>query len=294
MKNMQKITPHLWFDKEAVEAAEFYASAFPDSKVDFKSEIKDTPSGDCDIVGFNVMGYEFMAISAGPIFKINPSISFSLNLETKEEVQVLWDKLAPEGKVLMELGEYPFSEFYGWLNDKYGVSWQLIALGENAKDRPKITPALMFTKGRAGKAEEAMNFYASIFRNSKVGYIFRYTGEEGPDKKGTVAHAVFFLEGQEFMALDSAMSHDFEFNEGVSLMVSCRDQGEIDYFWDKLSAVPESEQCGWVKDKYGVSWQIIPANMGELMSKNPEKTTQAMLQMKKISIEGLRKAGEEK
>ncbi len=289
---MQKIIPHLWFDKEAVEAAEFYASIFPNSKITSKTQIKDTPSGDCDIVEFQVMGFNFMSISAGPFFKINPSTSFSLNLETKEEVQALWDKLAPDGQVLMELNKYPFSEFYGWLNDKYGVSWQLIALGEHAKGRPKVTPALMFTKDRAGKAEEAINFYTSIFKNSRISEIFRYTANQEPDKEGTIAHSVFFLEGQEFMALDSAQAHNFTFNEGISMIINCKDQQEIDYFWEKLSAVPESEQCGWVKDKYGVSWQIIPENMGELMSKNPEKTTPAMLKMKKIIIDDLKKAAE--
>lgn len=289
---MQKITPHLWFDKEALAAAEFYTSIFENSKITTKAKIHDTPSGDCDIVGFQIMGFNFAAISAGPIFKINPSISFSLNLETKEEVQALWDKLSPGGQVLMELQKYPFSEFYGWLNDKFGVSWQLIALGENAHGRPKITPALMFTQDIAGKAEEAINFYKSIFENSKIGDIFRYPASPGPDKEGTIAHSTFLLEGQEFMALDSAQRHDFTFNEGVSLIINCKDQEEINHFWDKLSAVPECEQCGWVKDRFGVSWQIIPANMGELMSKNPAKTTPAMLKMKKIDIEALRKAGE--
>ncbi len=290
---MQKITPHLWFDKEAVAAAEFYTSIFENSKITVNTKIHDTSSGDCDIVGFQIMGFNFMAISAGPIFKINPSISFSLNLKTKEEVQRLWDKLSPGGQVLMELQKYPFSDFYGWLNDKFGVSWQLIALGENIQNRPKITPALMFTKEVAGKAEEAMNFYKSIFKNSQINDIFRYTAGQEPDKEGTVAHSTFLLENQEFMALDSARPHAFKFNEGVSLIINCQDQKEIDHFWDKLSAVPESEQCGWVKDRYGVSWQIIPENMGELMSKNPAKTTPAMLKMKKINIEELRKAGEE-
>lgn len=285
---MQKITPHLWFDKEAVEAAEFYASVFPDSKVTFKSEIHNTPSGDVDIVGFQVMGFDVMAMSAGPHFKINPSISFSLNLETKEEVQSLWDKLASGGQVLMELQKYPFSEFYGWLNDKYGVSWQLIALGDAAKGKPKVTPALMFTQAFAGKAEEAVNFYISVFKNSHVGNIFRYSAGQEPDKEGTVAHSEFFLENQEFIALDSARQHDFTFNEAVSLMISCKDQEEIDYYWEKLSAVPEAEQCGWLKDTYGVSWQIIPANQGELM--RTDKAVQTFLKMKKIIIADLEKS----
>lgn len=121
----QKIVPHLWFDKEAREAAEFYVSVFPDSKITNVTTLHDTPSGDCDVVSFNLNGFSFMSISAGPLFKINPSISFSVNLETAEEAEALWNKLSPGGEVLMEIGKYPWSEKYGWLNDKYGVSWQI-------------------------------------------------------------------------------------------------------------------------------------------------------------------------
>ena len=283
---MQKITPHLWFDKEALAAAEFYADTFPDSKVLFKTEIHDTPSGDCDIVGFEVMGLTFQAISAGPHFKTNPSVSFSLNLETKEETQDLWDKLVEGGEVLMPLQKYPFSDFYGWLNDKFGVSWQLIALGDAAAGRPKVTPAMMFTQDKVGKAEEALNFYTSIFKDSKIDEIFRYTADQAPEKEGNIAHSQFHLANQEFMILESGHNHKFTFNEGISLIVNCEDQAEIDYFWEKLSAVPESEQCGWLKDKFGFSWQILPANMGELMTS--PASTQAMLKMKKIIINDLK------
>src|SRR3989338_6275498 len=196
----------------------------------------------------------------------------------------------------MALDKYPFSDFYGWLNDKYGVSWQLIALGDSAKGRPKITPALMFTQERAGKAEEAINFYTSVFRSSKIGGIFRYTASQEPDKEGTIAHSTFFLDGQEFMAFDSAQRHNFSFNEATSLIVNCKDQAEIDYYWEKLSAVPEAEQCGWLKDKYGVSWQIVPTAMNEMVKTKDKKAlsrvTEAFLKMKKFDISGLQKAYE--
>ncbi|MEK6983065.1 MAG: VOC family protein [Nanoarchaeota archaeon] len=288
----QKIVPHLWFDKEAVEAAEFYTSIFPDSKITHKSIIKNTPSGDCDVVGFQIMGSNFMSISAGPYFKINPSISFTISCDSEKEVNELWDKLSPDGKILMKLDKYPFSPKYGWIQDKYGVSWQIIFFSEG-KPKQKIIPHLMFTQDFCGRAEEAMNFYCSIFDDSKVGDIFRYQNQ-APDRDGTVAHSFFTLAGQMFGAMDSAQEHKFKFKEAVSFIINCKDQEEIDYYWEKLSAVPESEQCGWVKDKYGPSWQIIPENMGELMSKNPEKTTPAMLKMKKIIIKDLEKVGEEK
>ena len=123
---MQKIIPHLWFDKEAVEAAEFYTSVFKNSRIKSTTKLHNTPSGSVDIVTFDIMGYEFMAISAGPLFKINPSISFHVKCKTTDEVDAIWEKLLDGGKVLMELGEYPFSKKYGWIQDKYGVSWQII------------------------------------------------------------------------------------------------------------------------------------------------------------------------
>jgi predicted 3-demethylubiquinone-9 3-methyltransferase (glyoxalase superfamily) len=286
---MQKITPHLWFDKAAKAAAEFYTSVFDNSKINFINLIPDTPSGDAEIVSFQIMGYDFMAISAGPFFKINPSISFHVRCRTVAEVDQIWKKLSQDGTVMMELGEYPFSKRYGWIQDKF---WQVIYTEGDFTQR--IMPALMFVGDVCGKAEEALGFYTSIFKNAKSEVLARYEKGEEPDKEGTVKYAHFILDDQEFGAMDSAWTHEFSFNEGVSFIVNCKDQKEIDHFWEKLSAVPEAEQCGWIKDKFGVSWQIIPANMGELIGKNPEKTTPVMLQMKKIIIADLEKEGAER
>ncbi len=288
----QKIIPHLWFDKEAKEAAEFYASFFPDSKVTNMTTLHDTPSGDCDVVSFTLAGQKFMAISAGPLFKLNPSVSFHIKCKTKEEVDMFWEKLSPGGKVLMELGTYPFSERYGWLQDKYGVSWQVIHVGDRDM-KQKITPVFMFVQNVSGKAEEAANFYASVFHNAKVDVLSRYGKGEEPEKEGTVRYASLTLEGQEFGIMDSAREHKFNFNEAISFIVDCDTQEEIDYYWDKLSAVPESEQCGWLKDKYGLSWQVSPTDMGEMMKGTPEqvaRVTQAFLKMKKFDLAELKKA----
>jgi predicted 3-demethylubiquinone-9 3-methyltransferase (glyoxalase superfamily) len=295
----QKIVPHLWFDKEAVEAAEFYASVFPDAKVNFKMTIKNTPSGDCDIVGFRVMGYDLMAMSAGPLFKINPSISIMLNFDpsrdkdARKQIDEVWEKLAEGGKALMPLDKYPFSERYGWIQDKYGFSWQLVYTNPADEQRPLVVPSLLFVTPGCDKAEEATDFYLSVFKNAKRGSIARYPAHMEPNKEGAIMFTDFMLEGQWFAAMDgSSKMHDFKFNEATSLIINCKNQEEIDYFWERLSAVPESEQCGWVKDKYGVSWQIMPENMDELMSRNPTQTTPAMLNMKKIIITELEKAGE--
>lgn len=288
---MPKLVPHLWYAKEAVEAAKFYESVFKASSIGRISKIKDTPSGDCDIVSFSLMGHEFRAISAGPVFTFNPSISFMVTCHTPDDVDRLWEGLIRGGKPLMDLGGYPFSNRYGWLEDKYGLSWQIIHL-EGQRAVTKIMPTMMFTGDVCGKAEEAMRLYTSIFPNSNVSTLHRYEEGEAPDQAGTVKHAQFSLDGVAFAAMDSAWPHEFAFNEAISFIVQCKDQVEINYYWEKMSAVPEAEQCGWIKDKFGVSWQIVPENMDELMAKNPEKTTPAMLGMKKLIIAELVKAGQ--
>jgi predicted 3-demethylubiquinone-9 3-methyltransferase (glyoxalase superfamily) len=290
---MQTITTHLWFDKEAKEAAAFYTSVFENSKIKDTTTLHNTPSGSVDMLTIELYGQEFTLLAAGPFFKFNPSISFLVACQTKDEVEVLWEKLSAGGVALMELGAYPFSEKYGWTQDKYGLSWQVMFTGEY-EVKQKITPTLMFVGEVCGKAEEAINFYASIFNESKVGAIHRYGRGEEPDKEGTVMHADFTLLGQEFAAMDSARSHNFNFNEAISFMVHCDTQEEIDYYWGKLSADPEAEQCGWLKDKYGLSWQIVPRVMDEMLKEKDDKkiarVTETFLKMKKFDIDALKRA----
>ena len=298
---MRKITPHLWFDKKAKEAAELYTSLIPNSKIRKVNTLHDTPSGDCDIVSFELAGQPFMAISAGPLFKFNPSVSFHLKCTTKDEVDAAFTKLSEGGKVLMPLDSYPFSERYGWLEDKYGLSWQVIFVGDRGLTQ-RITPALMFVGKVCGKTEEALNFYAEVFKNSPAGaegatnvkVWARYGKGEAPEQEGTVRYASLTLLGQEFVAMDSAREHKFAFNEAISFIVPCETQNEIDYFWEKLSADPSAEQCGWLKDKYGLSWQITPTILNELLG-GPDKdrtarVTKAFLKMKKFDIEALKRA----
>jgi predicted 3-demethylubiquinone-9 3-methyltransferase (glyoxalase superfamily) len=292
---MQKITPHLWFDTEAVEAAEFYASTLPDSLVTNVTTIHDTPSGDTDIVSFELLGHPFMAISAGPLFKFTPAVSFLISRPTKGEVDALWARLSDGGTVLMPLESYPFSERYGWTEDRYGLSWQIMLAGEGQGGQG-ITPTLMFVGEVCGKAEEAINFYTSLFPNSKLGPILRYGKGEEPDQEGTVKYASFLLEGEDFAAMDSARGHDFGFNEAISFIVSCETQEEIDRYWDSLSAVPEAEQCGWLKDRFGLSWQVVPSAMDEMLrtgtKEQTARVTEAFLKMKKFDIAELRRAYE--
>lgn len=298
----QKIIPHLWFDTQAKEAAAFYASVFPESRVTSISSISGSPSGDVDIVAFDVWGQSFMAISAGPLFKFNPSVSFLVNFDpsrmpdARERLDEIWARLSEGGKALMPLDAYPFSKHYGWIQDKYGLSWQLMLTNPEGEERPPIIPSLLFVGTVCGKAEEAVNFYVSTFPDSKIESVNRHPAGTEPDKEGTVMFADFQIAGQRFAAMDSAHKHEFAFNEAVSLMVYCMDQNEIDRYWKALSAVPAAEQCGWLKDKFGLSWQVVPERMDEMMKNGSKeqvaRVTQAFLKMKKFDIAELERAYE--
>ena len=305
---MHKITPHLWFDKEAKEAAEFYVSLFPGSKITDLTTLRDTPSGDTEVVSFELAGEPFMAISAGPHFKFNPSISFFVNFdplrfgdaskkeEARKALDAAWAGLAEGGRVLMPLDKYPWSERSGWIQDKYGLSWQLILTNPEGEERPAILPALLFVREKCGRAAEAIDFYLSVFENSKLGSLVKYPETTERGQKDTVMFADFKLRNTWFAAMDGAGEHDFDFNEAVSFVVKCENQEEIDHYWSKLSAVPEAEQCGWLKDKYGVSWQIAPAAMDEIFKDKDERklarVTQAFLKMKKFDLAKLKAAAE--
>ncbi|MDE0127820.1 MAG: VOC family protein [Bryobacterales bacterium] len=293
----QRISPCIWFDKEAIEAAEFYASVFPNSNVTFKTQIKGTPSGDCEIVGFRIMGFGIQAISSRSPYKPTPSISIMVNFDPSHDkdarirINEVWEHLSIDGKILMPLDQYEFSERYGWVEDKYGFSWQLVYTGPEGEGRPLVIPALLFVSEMCDKAEEATDFYLSLFRNAKRGAIARYPAGMEPNKEGAFMFTDFTLEGQWFAAMDGSTDmHDFAFNEAISLVVNCEDQMEIDYYWANLSAFPKAEQCGWVRDKYGVSWQILPTSMNKWMSDHPDKIVPEMLKMRKIIIADLERA----
>lgn len=298
--NNKHITPHLWFDKGAKEAAELYVSLLDNSKITHAGTLQGTPGGDTNIVSFELDGQPFMAIDAGPVFKPNPSISFSLVFDpakypdAEARLDAAWARLSDGGEVRMPLQEYPFSKRYGWVDDKHGFSWQLI-LVESGTARATVQPFLTFTGANAGRAEEAINFYCSVFEDGKPGNMYRYPEDAGADA-GKLMHSDFYIHNTWLQAMDNAQPHDFSFNEAVSLLVPCDSQEEIDYYENKLSAVPEAEQCGWLKDKFGVSWQVWSTELGKMMdegtSEQVQRVTQAFLKMKRIDVAGLRAAYE--
>ena len=241
-----------------------------------------------------------MGISAGTAFKINPSVSFMLNFDPSKDkdartnLDALWAKLSNGGTPRMPLDTYPFSERYGWIEDKYGVNWQLILTKPEGDPRPFIMPSLMFTGDKTGQAGEAIDFYVSVFKNSRRGMTAMYPEGTAPEKAAKIMFADFMLEGQWFAAMDSGHMHAFGFNEAVSLLVRCKDQKEIDDYWSRLSAVPEAEQCGWLKDKFGLSWQISPVAMHEILQSGDEKKISlaiaSFLKMKKFDLAALKQA----
>ncbi len=296
---MQRIVPNLWFDGNAQEAVEFYASAFPNGEIisteyypktaeeglaDFQKNL----AGKVLTIEFRLGDLEFVAVNAGPEFKPNASISIMVNFDPSRDAQArenldnLWGKLIDGGKALIEIGEHPFSKRYGWVQDKYGFTWQLILTNPDGEPRPQMIPSLLFGGTAQNRAEEAINFYTKLFSDAKLGTFVPYPEDHLPVKKGSVMFADFMLAEQWFAAMDSAVEQSFSFNEALSLSVACKDQAEIDALWAKLSTVPEAEQCGWCKDAYGVSWQIVPENMQELM-KRPDAFKKLMA-MKKLVI----------
>ncbi len=292
---MQKITPFFWFEKDSEAAMQFYTSVFEDSKI---IDIVRYPTGYTEgpLAGmegkvingvFELFGQRFMCLDGGPnVFTFNPSVGFFVNCETIAAVESYYAKLVEGGTVMMPLDTYPFSEKFAWISDKFGVSWQ-ISVGKKPK---LISNSIMLVGDKVGKAEEAINYYVSVFKNSSVEMISHYEEGEG-DEVGRVMYSAFTLGGEQFTLMESGMGHTFEVGSAISFYVACADQAEVDYFWEKLSHTPEAEQCGWVKDRYGISWQIVPKALEETVGgKDPEgskRALDAMMQMKKLDVQKL-------
>lgn len=279
--NEQKLTPFLWYDTQANEAATFYTSVFPNSKIQNNNPLVTT---------FQLNNLKCNALNGGPLFTFTNAISFFIKSNDTDEIDAIWNALKEKGNILMDLGEYPWSKKYGWVNDKYGLSWQLFLDG----DPLQIVPTLLFVDKKFGLAEEAITFYTSLFSNSEINFISKFDANN-PNAAGKVEFAEFTLANQKFIAMESPMEHHFDFNEAISFVVNCTNQEEVDYYWNAfLQNGGQESQCGWLKDTFGISWQIIPQLLPQLMNDtNLEKVaqvTEALLQMKKIDCEKLQQA----
>ena len=275
---IKPIYPSIWFASNAGDAAKLYTSVFPDSRIVSENYLTAL---------IELAGQKFLLLNGGPEFKPNPSISFFVICKSEMEIDRIWASLNNDGSALMPLGSYGWSKKYGWVQDKYGVNWQLSWNEPDITDQ-NFVPALMFTGSNSGKAEEAISFYSSLFEGSEVRLVSRYSKQDN-DVEGNINHAQFLLGKKLFAAMDSSIMHMFNFTEGVSLVAECDTQEEIDFLWEKLCDGGEEQQCGWLKDKYGVSWQIIPSILSVLMAdeKKSKKVIEAFMQMKKFDIKRL-------
>ncbi|MBL3698431.1 VOC family protein [Leucobacter luti] len=296
----QRIVPNIWCVGTAAEAGEFYAAALPDTTSEIESRYPETDllpfqeplAGKPLTVAVSVAGYRLTLVNAGDEFSPNRSISLMLNFDplnyaggaiaARAQLDATWAALADGGEVLMPLGEYPFSARYGWVADRFGVNWQVMLTDPTGDPRPFVIPSLLFGAAAQNRAREAIDFYTRVFPGAAPGVRVPYGEPTGPATADALMFGEFRIGDQWFAAMDSGVTQDESFTCGVSLEVQCRDQGEIDRLWDALSAVPEAEQCGWLADRFGVSWQIVPENMGELMAR-PDAFAH-MLQMKKLVI----------
>jgi predicted 3-demethylubiquinone-9 3-methyltransferase (glyoxalase superfamily) len=296
-KTLHKFATCLWFDSNAEEAMKFYASIFENATIDSiayygeaGNDVHHRPKDSVMTVHLTIEDQELMGLNGGPVFTINPSISFYVTGKSQKEIDSLYNNLSDGGSVLMELNKYPFSERYAWVSDKFGVSWQLNLTDKTSQ---KVSPCLMFTGDQGGRAEEAIRFYTSIFKSSNVDYLVKY--EESEPAAGAVKHAAFKLNGQQFIAMDSPIEHAFGFSPATSFIVNCNTQNEIDELWDKLQANGGSpSQCGWLTDKFGISWQVVPTVIERMVTEKDkakrEKVLAAIMKMQKLDIAELEKA----
>lgn len=280
------IFPCLWYDGDAKESADFYCQVFGGTIT------TDTPV----VLNIEFFGQKLMLLNGGPQFKKNASVSFMVLCETEEEVEKYWSPLSENGLVLMELGEYPWSKKYGWVRDRFGVTWQ-VYLGEKQGEQ-KIIPTLMFIHENNGKAMEAMELYTEVFPNSKIGNVLKYgdgVGNESHEIPENVQHAHFEIDDYSFFCMDNSYDHQFDFNEGISIVVMTDNQEQTDHLWNSLTKDGGRESmCGWLKDKFGMSWQIVPKKLIQLMNdphqEKAQKVVQAMMKMQKIVISDLEEA----
>ncbi|MDH6254259.1 putative 3-demethylubiquinone-9 3-methyltransferase (glyoxalase superfamily) [Chryseobacterium sp. H1D6B] len=280
------IFPCLLYDGNAKESAGFYSKVF-NAKVTLETDF---------VVDLDFFGQKLMLLN-GPQVEKNASVSFLINCESEDEVQNYWEQMMEGGMALMPLDSYPWSTKYGWVKDKYSVNWQLY-LGEK-RGGQKIIPTLMFMHQNNGKAMEAIQFYTQTFPNSEIGNILRYKdggeGHDTPEVPENIQHAHFIIDGYNLFCMDSSYDHQFDFNDGISMVVMTDDQKETDHLWNTLISDGGSESvCGWLKDKYGLSWQIAPKRLIQLIN-DPDKekagkVMQAMMKMKKIILKDIEEA----
>ncbi|MDX2136104.1 MAG: VOC family protein [Saprospiraceae bacterium] len=270
----------LWFDGRAQEAAAYYTALFQDARI-----VQSTPM----VTSIELMGTPFMLLDGGPMYHPNPAISYFAYCGSEAEVTRLYEALSAEGSVLMPLGAYAWGPHYAWVQDRYGVNWQLDP--DRLPIRQQIAPTLLFVNEKNTRVREALDHYQTVFPEFRLLVESPYAPEAGLPA-GALLFAQCKLNGTVLNAMSSTMAHDYDFTPGNSLVISCDTQAEIDHYWERLGAGGHYSQCGWLQDQFGVSWQIVPTVLPQLMA-DPERgprVVQAFLQMQKFDIAALERA----
>lgn len=275
----KSLYPCLWFDGKSKEALSYYCKAFPNARI-----TADTPM----VVTAELDGLKIMGLNGGPQFTPNSSVSFMVIAETEQDVVRYWNHLSAGGSTLMKLDSYPWSPKYGWCKDQFGVDWQIYQ-GKLSDTGQRIVPTLMYCGAHQGEAAAAITFYLQLFKNSQSQGVMNYPEGWAKDQ---IQHAQFQLNDLVVMAMDSGVSQPFSFTEGVSLVIECKDQAEIDRYWQAFTEKGSESMCGWCKDQFGVWWQVIPSSLSALMSDpvRGERAMGALMKMKKIDIAVLENA----
>lgn len=300
-----RLIPNLWFAGNAEEAGAFYAEAFPGAQVgsvqryptegllEFQQEL----AGKALTVDVELPDLRITLLNAGDEFRPNPAAGFLVMFsrahheDPSAALDAVHAALMDGGTERMALGAYPFAPRYAWVEDRYGVSWQLMLVQEEVEQagaagdpHPFVLPALMFCGTAQNRCREAIDAYTAALPYSRWETRHEYPEQTGPAPAGAIMFSEATLAGQRISAMDSGVDQPFSFTEGVSLMITAHGQEELDRIWGALSAVPEAEQCGWCKDRFGLSWQVIPDNLGELMQR-PDAYATLMGQTKIVIAE---------
>ncbi|GAB3940783.1 VOC family protein [Corynebacterium tapiri] len=274
----QMITPTLWMNRTADEACDFYVQAF--QSIDVRAEVTgrltypdpheyylEEFAGKTRVKFLDIEGVSLGFINAADEHAVNPSISFILNFDPSRmqdasaRLEKLWEVLIDGGQALMPLQQYPFSQLYGWVQDKYGVNWQLMLTNPEGDERPFVTPSLMFGNVNHGKAREAVDYYVETFPDSQLGVRHFYTDESAAGtgvstESGDVMYSDARIGGLWLSAMDSGVEHEFTFTAGNSLHVMAEDAEQAEQLHARLSHDPAKDNYGWCEDQFGITWQI--------------------------------------
>ncbi len=267
----------MWFNAEAKEATTFYSTIFHNFALHSQNDF---------VSSFEMGGNKFMAMNGGPMYKMTPAMSYFVYCGGNSEIERIYSLLIKGGMVIMPLDKYDWSSKYAWVQDKFGVNWQLDIDPVNSSQ--KIVPCLLFVNQKNTLVNEAVNFYTAIIKNSSTIMQAPYHSSANMPQ-GSILFAQYKLNGVIFNTMSSTMHHDYDFTPANSIVIECKTQEEIDYYWEKLGEGGSHSRCGWLTDRYGVSWQVIPDFLSRLTS-DPAKAPaviKAFSQMTKFEIEPL-------